>query len=109
MMMTNNVESYQNLIELLKKALEFYASDETYKYIHDDIRTSLIVVDKGSQARFALSKITEFEKINQDILDEYNKYADNYLNDVDSDSENTDVENIINSIKSIGNGENSNI
>ena len=73
----NSIEDYQNLVELLKQALLFYA--EKSNYIGDIYRNSNIAIDNGSQARFALEKIKELEevynKIQTDYTEEINKYV----------------------------------
>jgi type III secretory pathway component EscR len=101
----NSIEEYQNLVELLKIALEFYADKNNY---HNAMgNPAMIDFDEhGSQARFALSKIKELEKINQEIENDYNKYIDKYVDDVEN---NLNFNNIINSMKSVENGENNNI
>ena len=105
--MVNSIEEYQNLIELLKKALEFYANADNY---HGTMgNTAMIDLDEGSQARFALNKIVELEEINQNILDEYQRYVDNYLNDSETDWENINTQKVIDTIKSIRDGENDDI
>jgi hypothetical protein len=67
-MMMNDIEQYKNLVALLKEALSFYANQKNYD---NGVReqSSLIDVDAGSQARFALNqiKIIEIALENQDI------------------------------------------
>ena len=90
----NNNEEYQNLIELLKKALEFYANPDNYN-------NSLIQKDGGYQAKFALDKIEEVYKNNQKILDEYISMS-NTSNGID-DFDILNDDDIINKIKAIDN------
>jgi len=59
--------------------------------------------DYGSQARFALDRIRELEIINQSIIDDYNKYVDDYQDAIDNDS--VDAETILNSMKVMNNSE----
>ena len=93
-MKMKNIEDYQNLIELLKQALLFYADEKNY--IGDIYRNSNIAVDQGSQARFALEKINEIENAYND-LDEYiNKTI---MNAMDSDLSFDDLMFTINNIR----------
>ena len=71
-MKMNNIEDYQNLVELLKQALEFY--EEKTNYDGDIYHISKIAMDNGSQARFALEKIRELEEIHRKIHDEFEKF-----------------------------------
>jgi|GEM_PF-1864412 len=60
-----DVETYQSLIQLLKLALEFYANENHYvvnKPMNGECYSS-IELDGGGQARFALDRITEFNKL----------------------------------------------
>lgn len=57
----NSIEDYQNLVELLKFALEFYAKADPQK----------LSVDNGFQAKFALSKIKELESEYDKMKKEY--------------------------------------
>lgn len=61
--MMNNMEEYQNLISVLKNALEFYGNTENYDVKHpvNNVLFSQIEMDCGAQARFALNKIVEVE------------------------------------------------
>lgn len=92
-----NIEQYQNLVELLKQALLFYGNKDNY-IVNQPINTeltSMVELDDGFQARFALSKIIEnndefnismindiknkvkIESPNQ-ILNMIEKYKENY-------------------------------
>lgn len=70
----NNIPEYQNLIELLKKTLEFYSNQDNYieKPLNDGL-VSLIEMDGGQQADFALKKIKEFNQNRNDNVEEYLK------------------------------------
>ena len=61
MMKTN--EECNNLIELLKQALTFYADENNNSILEttDGYDASLVMLDKGTQARFALEKIKTFQ------------------------------------------------
>jgi hypothetical protein len=58
--MMKSVEEYQNLVEVLKLALTFYAKGDTH----------YMEIDGGQQARFALSKIEEFNTSTMSLEDE---------------------------------------
>lgn len=55
-------EEYYNLIELLKQVLLFYGNKENYieKPMNDGL-ISMIELDYGSQAKFALEKLKVFQ------------------------------------------------
>lgn len=65
----NNIEEYQNLVSVLKHALEFYANTENYDVKHpiNNVLFSQIEMDCGAQAKFALSKIEEVENNQKDL------------------------------------------
>jgi len=60
-----------NLIELLRQALLFYADENNYSGTKGN--AALIGLDKGSQARFALTKIREFTETNEKLEADYMK------------------------------------
>lgn len=90
-----SIEQYENLVALLKKALEFYANQSNY-YSGNEFKLSLILKDDGSQARFALKKIEELEEINKNIEDELLK---KYGSSTDDDFDSHDFSKIINEFK----------
>lgn len=100
-----NLEEYKNQVELLKQALLFYADEENYKgyYNGKEVESSLVGVDNGSQAKFALEQLKKVEAANQEINDDYIKYL----------SEETDKtqtpEGIINLIKEIKKADDGNV
>jgi hypothetical protein len=72
----------QNLIELLRQALLFYADERNYEPPKHDssvcVTSSqnmkpMIEVDNGSQARFALTKIREFNEASEKLEADYMK------------------------------------
>ncbi|HPC09699.1 MAG TPA: hypothetical protein PLN85_01340 [archaeon] len=67
------IEQYDNLFLLVKKILEFYSDEENYKLPSSDskFKDRKIIIDNGTQAKFALSKIDELIKFNEDIDNEY--------------------------------------
>ena len=60
-----------NLIELLRQALLFYANENNYSGAMGN--AALIEIDKGSQAKFALTKIKEFTETNEKLEADYMK------------------------------------
>lgn len=93
----NDNEKYLNIIELLKQALLFYANKENYLSYED--KNTLIMLDKGSQARFALKQIEELDEINEKIKYDYN----DLINDVKKEESPENIVNLINKIKDIDN------
>lgn len=57
----------QSLIVLLKQALLFYADENNY---NEDKRGIPVQLDGGSQAKFALTKINEYDKFEDNIYAE---------------------------------------
>ena len=115
----NNIEDYQNLVELLKQALLFYGNENNYPKticITGDDNTNIgnglsrIEIDKGSQARFALTKIDEINTINQKMLDDYVNISEKMLSNTENRIENNNIEvqEILKSIKEL-NGQDNNI
>lgn len=95
-----NDEQYENLIELLKQALLFYADKENYLFYKK--KDAPIALDEGSQARFALEKINE-------IMESNDKMKAIYMEDMrDAFENNENPENILKIIeqfKNIANGD----
>lgn len=81
----NNIEDYQNLVELLKFALEFYAKADPQE----------LSVDNGFQAKFALSKIKELES----EYDKMKKEFDDSLVFDDEDATLNKLENELENLK----------
>lgn len=62
------INDYPNLVEFLKLALMFYANEDNYaSTINTD---SMINIDKGHNARFALEQIGIVKEINEKMDDE---------------------------------------
>ena len=70
-----NLEEYKNQIELLKQALLFYGNKKNYENEVRYEESSLIYVDNGTQARFALEQLQKVEDVNDEINDDYLKYV----------------------------------
>jgi len=58
----NDPQEYINLISLLEQSLKFYAAKDNYVEKHNvnNELCSMVELDGGEQAKFALSKIEEF-------------------------------------------------
>jgi len=115
--MMNNTD-YQNLIELLKKTLEFYANQNNYStYFGSGIETShgslakmqqsRIELDRGYQAQFALKKIKEIFNYNNDMKLEYVEELKKKVENIEDDDIDglIDVVNQLKNIKNIINDE----
>ena len=67
-------EEYENVIALMKKALEFYADPKNYEGT-----IPLIDYDEqGSQARFALKQTKELIEANRKMQEDYDKLVAGY-------------------------------
>lgn len=76
-------------ISLLQKALEFYAEIDNYSAAHGQ-NQSKILLDKGSQAQYALSQIDninmqaeEMLKMAEDTLDQLNEATNDFMGESD--------------------------
>lgn len=85
--MNNNIDEYENIVELLKQALKFYADNDNYsvnRKVNDSIFTQ-IQMDSGTQARFALDRANVFinarKKIENDINHHITNNSENFLKD----------------------------
>jgi hypothetical protein len=88
----SNVEDYQNLVIVLKQALEFYANKDNYEVNvpQNNVLFAYIEMDKGAQARFAFEKIQELENNQKNLEQQFvaditkaienNEETDNVLN-----------------------------
>ena len=74
----NNVEQLQNAVELLKRALTFYAEKDNYvtKHNQNNVLFSFIEMDNGVQARFALEKLKQTETLYKEAEEEYTTEVD---------------------------------
>ena len=95
-----NSEQYENLIALLEKALEFYANEKIYQSYYN--REALIVLDNGSQARFALTKINETREAQENFEKDYGKLTDNVTKSLENPET---ILNAIEKMKNIGNND----
>jgi hypothetical protein len=93
-----NSEQYENLIALLKKALEFYADQRNYDGPMGNI-SSISLDEYGSQARFALEKIKELQKMNDEMQSDYIKNAETMMNNMKDEEL---AKEIIDDLRSLG-------
>jgi len=86
---SNSIEGYQNIIELLKRTLQFYALKENYTVNHpvNNELFSFVEMDGGSQARFTLDKVRELDELNEKMERDYNAEIDALQNMSDSELE----------------------
>lgn len=99
--MEKTIEDHKSLIELLRQALLFYANDENY-YGGVEFELSLAVKDGGSQARFALAKITEFTEVGEKLEADYMRNMNEAIKNSDSPE---NVLKIIEGFKKIADGD----
>ena len=98
-----NLEDYKNQIELLKQALLFYANPDNYNQnqpINEEL-TSLIELDEGSQARFALEQLKKVEKMNQKMEEDYKRVMDETISAIEDNP--IDLTSMVKTIKNIDN------
>lgn len=93
----NSVEEYQNLVELLKTALNFYANPSNYNGAMGTI-APIASDEYGSQARFALEKVSELENLSKTVEDEFVK---NIVNSIENGDDIDIVREIILDFKKI--------
>lgn len=90
---SNSIEALQNINELFKQALKFYANKSNYDKVHfNDERGNVSNIDfdeYGSQARFALEQADRIDKLNEKFEKEYNAEIDALQNMSDEELLNT--------------------
>lgn len=71
-------EIYENLIEFLKRTLEFYANEDNYiqRPSGNDL-SSMIELDDGKQAKEAIKRVDELEKSIKSFENDYEKLIEN--------------------------------
>lgn len=75
-----SIDEYRNLVALLKQALLFYADKKNYtEGMYKTILEKPVLIDNGSQAQFALDKITELEEMYSNTLKEYKNISEDEL------------------------------
>ena len=98
----NSIEEYQNLVELLKRALAFYANKENYLFYTN--KDAPIALDEGSQARFALEKIKDVTEASDKMEADYIKNLSEAI--VSEEDTEKSFGKLIEEIKKIGDGNN---
>jgi multidrug efflux pump subunit AcrB len=81
----SSIEENQNALELLKQALMFYANSDNYKQTQPVSNNyelfSMIEMDNGSQARFALEQLEKIQTITQNAEEEFVKEVTSAIED----------------------------
>jgi hypothetical protein len=93
-----NKEQYENLIELLKQALKFYADSGNYDGAMGTI-APIASDEYGSQARFALQKVQETLDADKKLQEDYNRVINDTINAIENNP--IDVSDMIKTIKDI--------
>lgn len=94
-----NKEEDPNIIELLKQALLFYSNESNY-YTPSEGK-SLVIMDNGHQAKFALQKVDEFNE----LIDNINNDYDNLTNNIKTEESPDNILKIIDDLKNVENGD----
>jgi hypothetical protein len=84
-----NSEQYENLIALLKKALEFYADQRNYDGPMGNI-APIALDEYGSQARFTLKAVKEQLDQNQKLQEDYDKVINETISAIENHPINID-------------------
>ena len=66
--MKPTIDDLYNVLEFSKQVLSFYENENNYKEKNSKI---LILVDKGSQAKFALKRINEILSFRKKLVDDF--------------------------------------
>ena len=93
------IEEDQNQIELLRQALLFYADKKNYENEVRYEESSLIYVDNGNQARFALKRVQEIQDEIQKLQNDYNNVIGDTVNAIENHP--FDLKEMIKTIKNI--------
>lgn len=95
----NNIEEYRNLLELFKQALLFYSNSDNYvnKHKTNGELASLINIDSGFQAKFALEQAKIIDDLNKEAENDYFENISNFI------ETNEDHEDIMKSINELNN------
>lgn len=99
----NSIEEYQNLVELLKTTLKFYADKRNYPVKTSNV-SSPIEVDNGFQAQFAINKVKELEELNEKMQEDYDKFMAGY-EQLQASEETADPQKLLEVFKIIGSGD----
>jgi len=92
-------ENYENIINLLKQTLEFYADDNTYSQSESENEGIIkIFNDKGEYAKKTLKLVNDLEKSIESYENDYEKYMKSAEENINSTEE---ANNIINKLKNL--------
>jgi hypothetical protein len=92
-------EQYNNIIELLKRTLQYYADENIYLQKVDDVSGLYkINLDNGEQARNTLKTVIDLEKSIKSYEDDYEKYMKDSENNINSTEE---ANKIINKLRNL--------
>ena len=94
-------EEYENIINLLKEALRFYADPKNYT----GTMAMIDLDEQGSQARFALKQAEDLTKQIQKMQDEYDKLITGY-DQLQASGDIADVDKLKQIFKLMGNEDN---
>lgn len=101
----NSIEERDNLISMLKEALKFYADNNNYftsQEVSKQPAPSMIQLDGGSQAKFALEKVEALDRMNQKMQEDYDKLTNGLLDAVDNSADTVEMYDKINIIRTLG-------
>lgn len=77
-------EQYSNIIELLMKGLEFYATEENY-FEDKNNKFSKIELDKGNQATFILKQVDKILNNINETEENFNEMGEEYMKKFDDE------------------------
>jgi DNA-directed RNA polymerase subunit L len=99
------MEDYQNIIEMLKQALSFYANPDNYRQKHpiNHELFSYIEMDSGSQANFALNKLRDLENLNKNMEEVFVK---NMTNAIETGESVENIQKMIEEFKNLSENDN---
>ncbi len=94
--MAKTIEDYQNIIELLKRALQFYANKENYanQWHLNDVMVSYIEIDNGTQAEFALNTLQNLENLHEKMEVDFKSSVEKIASDNDVENMNKLMEDL---------------
>jgi hypothetical protein len=96
-MMTNDINQYKNVLELLKQALLFYANENNYKY--NEGSSPIDLDEYGFQARFALEQLKKLEELEKNLENDY----ENITNTINENNNQEELLKTIENLKNINN------
>lgn len=97
-------EHYLNIIELLKKTLEFYADETNYSGAMGN--AAMIEMDRGEQARFTLKSIQSLMKQTQEMGDSFDELLKNVSAFKEDDPKENPMDKLLKDIQKLKDGGN---